>query len=157
MRHELFFPFERWGPEFESHARHACLCVCLFCVCVVLSVGSGFAMGWSPVQGVLPTVQRIKKPKKRPRPIKRAQRSINNNVIHAVNTVPWRVWWTKGLLKRGKHANYIWEICYISTLAFSGLCYTVFLCVCVCVCVGGSNGIVGGETQVRWVKIWWYS
>jgi hypothetical protein len=30
----------------------------LFCVCVVLYAGSGFATGWSPAQGALPTVQR---------------------------------------------------------------------------------------------------
>jgi hypothetical protein len=41
--------------------------VCLFCVCVVLCAGSGLATGWSPVQGVLPTMYRIKKLKKRPR------------------------------------------------------------------------------------------
>jgi hypothetical protein len=40
------------------------ICVCLFCVCVVLHVGSGLAMDWSHVQGVLPTVCRIKKLKK---------------------------------------------------------------------------------------------
>jgi hypothetical protein len=28
----------------------------LFCVCFILCVGSGLAMDWSPVQGVLPTV-----------------------------------------------------------------------------------------------------
>jgi hypothetical protein len=28
------------------------VCLCLFCV----SIGSGFATGWSPIQGVLPTV-----------------------------------------------------------------------------------------------------
>jgi hypothetical protein len=39
----------------------------LFLVCVVLCVGSGIATGWSPVQGVLPTVHRIRKLKKRPR------------------------------------------------------------------------------------------
>jgi hypothetical protein len=38
----------------------------LFCVCV----GSRLATGWSPVQGVLPTVYRIKKLEKRPRPNK---------------------------------------------------------------------------------------
>jgi hypothetical protein len=27
-----------------------------FCVCVILSVGSGLAMSWSLVQGVLPSV-----------------------------------------------------------------------------------------------------
>jgi hypothetical protein len=40
------------------------VCVRLFCVCFVLCVGSGLATGWSPVQGVLPTVYRIKKLKK---------------------------------------------------------------------------------------------
>jgi hypothetical protein len=32
----------------------------LFRVCAVLCVGRGLATGWSPVQGVLPTVYRIK-------------------------------------------------------------------------------------------------
>jgi hypothetical protein len=41
--------------------------VCLFCVCVVPCVASGLAKGWSPVQGVLPTVYRIRKVKKQPR------------------------------------------------------------------------------------------
>jgi hypothetical protein len=39
-------------------------CVILFCVCVVLCVGSGLTTGWSPVQGVLPTVCRIRKTEK---------------------------------------------------------------------------------------------
>jgi uncharacterized membrane protein YsdA (DUF1294 family) len=43
------------------------VCVRLFCVCVVLCVGSALATAWSLVQGVLPTVYRIKKLKKRPR------------------------------------------------------------------------------------------
>jgi hypothetical protein len=37
------------------------VCLRLFCVCVILCVGIGLATGWSPVQGVLPTVYRIKK------------------------------------------------------------------------------------------------
>jgi hypothetical protein len=40
------------------------VCVRLFCVCVVMCVGSGLVTGWSPVQGVLPNVYRIKKVKK---------------------------------------------------------------------------------------------
>jgi hypothetical protein len=28
----------------------------LFCVCVVLCVGSGIATGWSPIKRILPTV-----------------------------------------------------------------------------------------------------
>jgi hypothetical protein len=43
------------------------VCVRLFCVCVVLCVGSGLPTGWSPVRRVLPSVYRIKKLKKRPR------------------------------------------------------------------------------------------
>jgi hypothetical protein len=35
-------------------------CVRLFCVCVVLFVGSCLETGWSPVQGVLPTVYRLR-------------------------------------------------------------------------------------------------
>jgi hypothetical protein len=36
-------------------------CVSFFCVCAVLCVGSGLESGWSTIQGVLPTVYRIKK------------------------------------------------------------------------------------------------
>jgi hypothetical protein len=32
---------------------------CLLCVCVVLCVDSSIGTGWSPVQGVLPTVYRL--------------------------------------------------------------------------------------------------
>jgi hypothetical protein len=32
------------------------VCMRLLYVCAVLCTGSGFATGWSPVQGVLPTV-----------------------------------------------------------------------------------------------------
>jgi hypothetical protein len=40
-----------WGTD---------VCVRLFCVCVDVCVGKGHAMGWSPIQGVLPTVYRLK-------------------------------------------------------------------------------------------------
>jgi hypothetical protein len=46
---------ELWDRGFESLSKHGCLCVLFFCV-YVLCVGSGFATGWSLVQGVLPTV-----------------------------------------------------------------------------------------------------
>jgi hypothetical protein len=62
-------PLEHWGPGFESHSRHGYLCA--FILCAVLCVGSGLATGWSPAQGILPTVYRIKKVKKRPRSNKR--------------------------------------------------------------------------------------
>jgi hypothetical protein len=62
-----FRPLEHWDHGFESHSRHGCLCVCLFCVSAVLCAGSRLATGWSPVQGVLPNVYRIKKLKNKPR------------------------------------------------------------------------------------------
>jgi hypothetical protein len=40
------------------------VCVPLFCVCVILCVGSGLATDWSPVQVVLPIVYRIEELKK---------------------------------------------------------------------------------------------
>jgi hypothetical protein len=53
--------------------------VCLFCVCVVLRVGSGIATGWSPVQGVQQTAYRIKKLKNLPRPNKGLYSNNNND------------------------------------------------------------------------------
>jgi hypothetical protein len=41
--------------------------VCVYSVFVLFCVGRGLATGWSPVQGVLPTVYTIKKLKKQPR------------------------------------------------------------------------------------------
>jgi hypothetical protein len=58
-------PLERWDREFNSRGMD--VCVRLFCVCAVLCVGRGLVTSWSPFQGVLPTVYRIKKLKKRPR------------------------------------------------------------------------------------------
>jgi hypothetical protein len=55
------------GVVGSNPARGMNVCVRLFCVHVVMCVGSGLATGWSPVHGVLPTVYRIKKLKKRPR------------------------------------------------------------------------------------------
>jgi hypothetical protein len=58
-------PLEHWDRGFESHWRYGCMCA--FCGCVVLCVGSGLATGWSPVQGFIPTAYRINKLKKPPR------------------------------------------------------------------------------------------
>jgi hypothetical protein len=50
---------ERWDHWFESHLMYGCLeCVCVYCVCVVLCLGSGFVTRWSLVQGVLPSVKK---------------------------------------------------------------------------------------------------
>jgi hypothetical protein len=54
------------GVVSSSPTQGTVVCVRLFCVYVVPCVDSGLATGWSPVQGVLMTVYRIKKLKKRP-------------------------------------------------------------------------------------------
>jgi hypothetical protein len=56
LRHAQPSLVRSWDHGFESHSRHWYLCVRLFCVCVVLCVGSGLATGSSLLQGVLPSV-----------------------------------------------------------------------------------------------------
>jgi hypothetical protein len=45
----IYCQLEHWGRDFESHLRHG-ICLRLFCVYIVLCVGSGLAMGWCPVE-----------------------------------------------------------------------------------------------------------
>jgi hypothetical protein len=52
-------PLEHWDRGFESHSRHGCVSA-FFCL-VLSCVGRGLAFGRSPVQGVLPTVQYVRK------------------------------------------------------------------------------------------------
>jgi hypothetical protein len=54
-----------------SNPTQGWMSVCVYSVFMLSCVGSGLATGWSPVRGVLPTVCRIKKLKKRPRSNKR--------------------------------------------------------------------------------------
>jgi hypothetical protein len=61
------------------------ICVGLFCVCVVLCVGSGLVTGWSPVQEVLPTVYRNKKRKKAGKVQQKYCRSIDGVVFRDKN------------------------------------------------------------------------
>jgi hypothetical protein len=56
------------------------VCVHLFCVCVVLSVGRGLATGWSPVQGVVLSDQETEK--KLSTPNKWLWSHNNNNNCH---------------------------------------------------------------------------
>jgi hypothetical protein len=65
-RSEAWYAFTLWNTGIVGSNPTQCMDVCVrfFCVCVVLCVGSGLATGWSPVQGVLLTVYRIKNLKK---------------------------------------------------------------------------------------------
>jgi hypothetical protein len=70
-RSKAWTVFVRWNTGIVgSHSTQVIdVCVRLSCVCFV----SGLETDWSPVQGVLPTVCRIKKLKTRPRPNKGLQ------------------------------------------------------------------------------------
>jgi hypothetical protein len=61
------------------------VCVCLFCVCVVLFVGNGLATGWSPVKGVLPIVYMIKNLKMWPRTTRAVEPWIDRLSSDGVN------------------------------------------------------------------------
>jgi hypothetical protein len=69
LKHELPSPARKLG-SWVRISLEAWMSVCSFCVCAVLCVSSGFATGWSPAEGVLPTVYKITKLKKRPGPNK---------------------------------------------------------------------------------------
>jgi hypothetical protein len=61
----------------------------LFCVCVVLCVGSGLGTGWSLVQGVLQTVQKYKKIEEEARPNKKAIEPFRNEWMNVrMNKMP---------------------------------------------------------------------
>jgi hypothetical protein len=72
-------------------------CVHLFCVCVVLCVGSSLMMGWPLIQGVLPTVYRITKLKKRPRSKGLQSHSERIKILKLKQVGWWQVtlsgWW----------------------------------------------------------------
>jgi hypothetical protein len=57
----------------------------LSCVCVILCVGRGLAMGWSPVQGVLQAVYRLKNWKSGQGPTKGCTAIIEQNAANAVS------------------------------------------------------------------------
>jgi hypothetical protein len=68
-----------------------------YSVCAVLCVGSGLATGLSPVQGVLPTVYRIKELKKRPRSKglyshRETERIWNRQIMNFRNELRLCVW-----------------------------------------------------------------
>jgi hypothetical protein len=65
------------------------ICVHLFCICVALCVRSGLATGWSPVQGVLPTLYRLRNSKSGQGPqLKRSQTGMKQRTERQ-NTYPF--------------------------------------------------------------------
>jgi hypothetical protein len=83
---------EPWDRGFESHSKYGYLCAFLFCVCVVMCVGSGVATGWCPVQGVLPSVYRIKKLKESSQGPKKGCRILIIIIIIIIITIT-SLWW----------------------------------------------------------------
>jgi hypothetical protein len=72
----------------------------LFCVCVVLYVGSGLATDLSLVQGVIPSVKMITELKKRPGPCKSHLKKKKSGV----SDVTWTEWLDQGISLRAKYA-----------------------------------------------------
>jgi hypothetical protein len=71
LRHELSSLVRTLGSWVRIPLKAWMSVLCAFILCLCCScVGRGLATGWSPVQGVLPIVYRIKKLKKCPSPNK---------------------------------------------------------------------------------------
>jgi hypothetical protein len=73
------------------------VCVHLFCVCVGLCVGSSFAKGWSLMQGVLPTVYRLRnwKSGQGPKDCRAIERKYNKSGgwgENRLSCIIWKVW-----------------------------------------------------------------
>jgi hypothetical protein len=62
------------------------VCLCLFCFCVDLCLGGGLLTGSYTVKGVLSTVCRTQKPKKRPRSNK-GYKAIDNKLLRVSNQI----------------------------------------------------------------------
>jgi hypothetical protein len=61
-RSKAWTAFARWntGIVGSDLTRGMDVCVRLFCLCVAVCVGRGLATGWFPVQGVLPSLYRLR-------------------------------------------------------------------------------------------------
>jgi hypothetical protein len=69
-------PLKHWDRGIESHSRHGCLFAFILCV------GRSLATGWSPVQGILPTVYRLRNWTSSQGPRKGCRAVIEWNVWH---------------------------------------------------------------------------
>jgi hypothetical protein len=68
-----------------------CVCMCLFCVCVVLCLGRGPVTSWSLVQGVLSSVKLSWSWKQRPGP-KGAVEPVKKNLSLSLSNISG-LWW----------------------------------------------------------------
>jgi hypothetical protein len=94
----------------------AWMSVCVYSVCVVLCVSSGLAMDWSPVQGVLPTVHRIKKLESS----KVQRRAVDRYIDYHVIVTSIKVW----ILFRHTHVHLL-QFCALATW-FNAKCWAIF-------------------------------
>jgi hypothetical protein len=100
LRHELFSPAETLGSCFRIPLE-AFMSVCVYSVFMLSCMyGSGLAVCWTPVQGVVPTVYTITKLKKRPGP--RALEPLMNEWIAL-----WIMsYWASGVLSSYFHSQF---------------------------------------------------
>jgi hypothetical protein len=94
LRHKLSSPAQTLG-SWVRIPLEAWMYVCVYSVCVVLCVGSGLSTGWSPIQGVLPTVNRITKLKSDQGP-KKSCRAIDSSIEYEAECL-----WSRGIPKIG--------------------------------------------------------
>jgi hypothetical protein len=130
------------------------VCERLFCVCVVLCVDSGLATDWSPTQGVLPTLYRLRN--RKATKVHKGCRAMNRLwsyvgdyeiVCGVVILNLFRVWW-------------LWSLCRILLVVkLTGVCSYDALWSPV-ITYGSAWGLVALKSRVIWwlwrcMGVWW--
>jgi hypothetical protein len=90
LRHELSLLTQTLESWVQIPFKGWMSVLCAFILCV----GRGLAMGWSPVQGILLTVYRIKTLKKWPKPNKELYNNNNNSNLCPSNFYSFSVYFT---------------------------------------------------------------
>jgi hypothetical protein len=89
------------GVVGSNPTRGTNVCVCLFRVYAVMCVGSGLVTGWSPVQGIPPSMYRFTKLKK----VAKAQERAVEPLVNAwMNEWRWD-WYVEGMMDN----RIVWE------------------------------------------------
>jgi hypothetical protein len=98
------------GIVISNSTRGMDVWVRLFCVCVILCVGSGLATIWSPIQGVLPTVYRLRNWKAAK--VHKGFRAVDRQTDRQTDTLEFLLWTAR------KSSIFLLNVACLTTIIF---------------------------------------